>query len=405
MTYHCRGCLAPLDHQLIDLGPAPLANALVKDLDEPETIYPLRAFVCTRCFLVQLPEIADPRKIFNEEYVYFSSQSTAFVRHAREFAEGAKWSFGLGAHSKVVEIASNDGYLLQHFNDLGVPTLGIEPSASVAKVAVDKGVDTMCAFFNSNLAREMEGVADLIVANNVLAHVPDLHDFVEGLRIALKPKGRISIEFPHALNMLRGVQFDTIYHEHYSYFSMIALIPIIEKHGLQVVNAWALPDIHGGSLRIHLAHKDDHAHVADYVHELVMKEVRYGLNDLATYEIFRARAFQCRTNALEQLFRIADIGQTIGAYGAAAKGNTFLNFCGIKRDLIPWVADSTPFKIGKFMPGSRIPIVAESHIRLEAPRNLVILPWNWFWDLSKKAADQYGFTGNVFAFIHGPVAA
>jgi SAM-dependent methyltransferase len=397
MTHRCRGCDASLDHLLIDLGPAPLANAFVDGLDAPETFYPLRAFVCERCFLVQIPEVETPGSIFNENYAYFSSSNPPFVEHARKFVDETVKRLDLGPQSRVFEIASNDGYLLQHFLPYGIPVLGIEPSGNVAAVARDKGIPTATEFFGSHSIFE-RGTADLIVANNVLAHVPNLHDFMEGMAACLKPTGWISIEFPHVVNMLNNCQFDTIYHEHYSYFSLRALQPIVQAHGLEIVHVERFP-VHGGSLRVWLRHRSLLDVPTLDVANAMSFELHCGIDQIATYDKFAADAMECRHKALDFFLTVG--GKSIAGYGAAAKGNTFLNWCGIRRDLLPWVADSTAYKVGKYLPGSRIPVVAEELLASSDLEFLVILPWNWREALAKRAT-ELGFRGQFVTMVPEP---
>lgn len=393
---NCRGCGADLSTVLADLGPAPLANAFIDDVDAVETFYPLRAYVCARCFLVQLPEIASPSALFNDSYAYFSSVSAGFVEHARRFAGNAARAFELGPESRVLEVGANDGYLLQHFQALGMQVLGVDPSANVAAVAANRGIMMTTAFFGSKLAESLPK-ADLIVANNVLAHVPDLHDFIEGLAIALADGGHISLEFPHALQMLFETQFDTIYHEHYSYMSLIALLPLLKYHGLEAVDVETLPT-HGGSLRVTVRHDydcgDDNSAA---VETAIAGELAFGLNKLETYYAFAGRVTRAKVAALEFLGR--HVGK-VGGYGAPAKANTFLNYCGIKPDLLPWTVDGTPFKQGKFTPGSRIPIYNEKYAALEQPEYLMILAWNWRNEIAARAR-SLGFKGQfVVALPH-----
>lgn len=392
--YRCRGCGAGLDHELVDLGPSPFSNAFVDGPDDAEMFYPLRAFVCEVCFLVQIPAVANPADIFNDRYAYFSSANAAFVEHARTFAENAIATLGLDRTSHVVEVASNDGYLLRQFKAHDIAATGYEPSESVAAVARQSGITTLVQFFGAATAGLIPP-ADLIVANNVIAHVPDLHDFVEGLRIALKPGGRISIEFPHVLKLLEQVQFDQIYHEHYSYFSLLALEPVLAEHGLAVERVELLPT-HGGSLRLWVEHVRSQA---PYVSPEALGETAFGLREIATYDRFKQRVQNCRSEAVRFFLDVHESGRTIAGYGAPAKAATFLNFCGIRRDLLPWTCDNTPRKIGRYIPGARIPIFPEEHIAEDPPDYLVLLAWNWKAEMTRKAREQFGFTGHIVTAI------
>jgi SAM-dependent methyltransferase len=376
----CRSCGAPLTAVLIDLGMTPISNAFVRadHASFSERFYPLKSFVCDRCWLVQLEDFETPETHFHADYVYFSSFSDSWLAHARSFVEKAVARFALGTTSRVVEVGSNDGYLLQYFVERGIPCLGVDPASNCARAAWDlRRVPTEVAFFGSKAAmklREQGGAADLIIANNVLAHVPDINDFVSGFKVLLRERGVATFEFPHVLEMIRNVEFDTIYHEHYSYLSLLTLEPLFERHGLQVVDAERLPT-HGGSLRLYVAHAG-RAAVARSVGELRGEEVRAGLDRLATYETFGHRVRQLKRSLLRLLISLIEGGKSVAAYGAPAKGNTLLNYCGIGRDFIGFTVDRNVHKQGLLLPGTRIPVLAPDEIEKRRPDYVVILPWN-----------------------------
>lgn len=376
----CRFCQSPLVHTFVDLGMSPLANSYVEQsrLNQSEVFYPLHARVCEHCFLVQLQQFEPPENIFGN-YIYFSSYSQSWLEHSQEYANRMIERFDLSAHSTVVEIASNDGYLLQYFKARGISVLGIEPATNVGVVAREKGIPTLTAFFGRNTALSMKAAeqqADLIVANNVLAHVPDLHDFVDGFKLLLKPKGIISFEFPHLLRLIKERQFDTIYHEHLSYFSFLTAEKTFKAHGLSVFDVEEL-QTHGGSLRVYLRHAENHEKpVYDRVEELRKKEIAAGLCELETYLEFGKRVSEAKHELLERLIEIKRSGGSIAAYGAPAKGNTLLNYCGIGKDFIDYAVDQSPHKQGLFLPGSHIPIVAPSRLSETRPSYILILPWN-----------------------------
>lgn len=376
----CRFCRAPLQHTFVDLGMSPPCQTHVAeaDLDRMEAFHPLHAWVCDQCFLVQLPEHLAPAEIFTE-YAYFSSYSSSWVDHARRYAEAAIERYRLGPSSRVIEIASNDGYLLQHFVAHGIPVLGIEPAANVAAAALERGIATECRFMGVETARrvvERQGRADLLIGNNVLAHVPDLNDFVEGLRILLAPAGSLTMEFPHLQRLMDGNQFDTIYHEHYSYFSFVTALRVFAAHGLVIHDVEELPT-HGGSLRIHARHAEAPGlTVHERVHALVRSEVENGFLSLDRYRGFEDRVKATKRRLLECLIDVKQRGQRIAGYGAPGKGNTLLNYCGIRTDFLDFTVDANPYKQGKFTPGTRIPILSPDAIREARPDYLLILPWN-----------------------------
>lgn len=381
MTLHgprCRSCGAALHTLFADLGATPLANSLLQaaDLDQPELRVPLRAFVCDACLLVQLQDFVLPESIFRD-YVYFSSYSDAWLEHARRYTEGIRGRLGLGPKSFVVEVASNDGYLLRNFVAQGIPCLGIEPALNVAEAARQAGVPTKTAFFGKATAAEIaaqQRQADLIIANNVIAHVPDLNDFIAGFKCLLAPQGVVTIEAPHLLNLLKEAQFDTIYHEHFSYFSLLALEPAVARHGLEVFDLEELPT-HGGSLRYYLRHAGG-GDSSQAVREMRVREAELGLGRVGTYADFMSRVRRIKFNLLAFLVDAAKSSRTVAAYGAAAKGNTLLNYCGIDRDLVAFVADRSPHKQGRYLPGSRIPVVSPQAVFEAKPDYLLILPWN-----------------------------
>jgi hypothetical protein len=365
---------------LVDLGMTPISNAFVRGdhTSFSERFYPLKSFVCDQCWLVQLEDFETPEIHFHDDYVYFSSFSDSWLAHARSFVDMAITRFGLDETSCVVEIASNDGYLLQYFVTAGIPCLGVDPAANCAKAAWDlRRVPTEVAFFGSKAAarlREQGGAADLIVANNVLAHVPDINDFVAGFKILLSEQGIATFEFPHVLEMIRSVEFDTIYHEHYSYLSLLALEPLFGRHGLRVVDVERLPT-HGGSLRLYVAH-DGRGAVAESVKQLKQEEVVAGLDRLATYEAFGQRVRHVKRSLLHLLIGLLESGKSVAAYGAPAKGNTLLNYCGIGRDFIGYTVDRNVHKQGLLLPGTRIPVLAPDEIEKRRPDYVLILPWN-----------------------------
>jgi 2-polyprenyl-3-methyl-5-hydroxy-6-metoxy-1,4-benzoquinol methylase len=375
----CRFCGTALTRSFADLGVTPPSNAYLRetDLDKPETFYPLHARVCENCFLVQLEEFASPAEIFTD-YAYFSSFATSWLRHAEDYAAMAMARFGLGPDSRVIEVASNDGYLLQFFARRGIPVLGIEPAANVARQAQAKGVPTLVRFFGRATARKLAqegGRADLLIGNNVLAHVPNLNDFVAALRIALKPDGVVTMEFPHLMRLIEEAQFDTIYHEHFSYFSFLTAERIFAAHGLRLFDVESL-STHGGSLRIYACHADSKREPSASVALMRIAERAAGLDTLAVYEGFGARIARIKRDFVRFLIDAKDAGKSIAAYGAAAKGNTLLVTSGIGPDLIDYVADANPHKQGLHLPGSHVPIVAPERIAETRPDYIVILPWN-----------------------------
>ncbi len=376
----CRSCGAELTRTFVDLGSTPLANSYLdeSDLAVAEPRYPLHARVCGACFLVQVESAVPPEEIFGD-YAYFSSYSASWVDHARRFAEASISRFDLDAGSLVVEVASNDGYLLRHFLAADIPVLGIEPAANVAAAAEAAGVPSEVRFFSEATARDLEArdlAADLLVGNNVLAHVPDLNDFVAGLAILLKPAGVLSMEFPHLLRLIRGVQFDTIYHEHFSYFSFLAVERVFARHGLVVFDVEQLPT-HGGSLRVFARRRDGEPRAATpAVEDLRAEESAAGLDRLEAYSGFADRVAAVKAGLLEFLRRARSDGKTVVAYGAAAKGNTLLNTCGIDGELIAYVVDRNPHKQGCYLPGSRLAIHPPERIFETRPDYVLILPWN-----------------------------
>ncbi|MEK1886690.1 MAG: class I SAM-dependent methyltransferase [Phyllobacterium sp.] len=378
-VHHCRLCGTGLKHTFIDLGMQPPCESFVprEQIDSMEAYYPLHVFVCEECFLVQLAEYVSPQAIF-EEYAYFSSYSTSWVAHAKKYCHQMARQLELNRNSLVVELASNDGYLLQHFLPLNIPVLGVEPAANVAKVAIEKGVPTRVEFFGESYARELvdEGLrADLIVGNNVLAQVPDLNDFVAGMKILLKPEGVITLEFPHIEKLIAENQFDTIYHEHFSYFSLLTIEHMAKRHGLRVIDVEELVT-HGGSLRIHFAHEDSVRPVQPSVARIRDNELKAGLDTINVYTSFVERARKVKRELLAFLIEAKDSGKSICGYGAPGKGNTLLNYCGIGTDFLDFTVDRNPYKHGRYTPGMHIPIEPVEAIDLMKPDYILILPWN-----------------------------
>jgi SAM-dependent methyltransferase len=376
----CRFCGAPLRDSFCDLGLSPLSNSYLTapQLQRMEPFYPLHAYVCAQCFLVQLPEFETPQHLFSD-YAYFSSYSDSWLAHAKRYTDAMVERFGFGAHSRVIEIASNDGYLLQYFKEKGIPVLGVEPAANVAEEALRRGIPTRVQFFGVAAALELarEGLhADLLLGNNVLAHVPDINDFVAGMQIVLKAQGVITMEFPHLLRLMQHNEFDTIYHEHFSYLSFTAVDAIFAAHGLALFDVEEL-STHGGSLRIYARHRqDDSRPIGARVAELKAREAAAGLASLATYAAFAEQARETKRALLQFLITAKRAGKSVVGYGAPAKGNTLLNYCGIRQDFIDYTVDRSPHKQGRFLPGSRIPIHAPGKLRETRPDYVLILPWN-----------------------------
>jgi len=387
----CRFCGTALHHTFVDLGMSPLCESYVssEQLNQMEAFYPLHVYVCERCFLVQLQEYVSPEAIFTD-YAYFSSYSDSWLRHASKYVDEMVRRFGYNDRSYVVELASNDGYLLQYFVKKGIPCLGIEPAINVAQAAVEKGVPTLTKFFGEQTARELaaEGkLADLILANNALAQVPDVNDFVKGMKILLAPEGVVTVEFPHLIPLMEENQFDTIYHEHFSYFSFITAEKIFAAQGLVLFDVEELPT-HGGSLRIFARHaEDDSKPVNSRAHELKQREIAGGLTRLETYAHFADRVKETKRKLLEFLIRAKREGKSVAGYGAPGKGNTLLNYCGIRSDFLDYTVDRNPYKQGKFLPGTHIPILHPDKIRETKPDYILILPWN----LKKEIGQQLSY--------------
>jgi len=389
---NCRFCHTPLTDIFIDLGNAPASNSFLSPAQvlEPELYLPLKVFVCPSCFLVQTADYKRPDTIFNDMYVYFSSYSKSWLQHAQRYVESMTARFGLNSSSHVVEVASNDGYLLQYFQQKGIPVLGIDPTSNTAQVAIDKGIATVIDFFGVRLARELAAKgerADLLVGNNVLAHVPDISDFVGGMKILLKRDGVITMEFPHLMRLIESNQFDTIYHEHFSYLSLSAVRQVFESQGLELFDVEELPT-HGGSLRMFAKHREDAAKpVSEQVDALLRREAEAGMGTLAYYCGFQRRALEAKLDLIAFLVEQKRAGKTVAAYGAAAKGNTLLNYCGIKNDLIACVADANPYKQGNLLPGSHIPVVDEASLRALRPDFVIIFPWNIQDEITRQLQD------------------
>lgn len=376
----CRFCGTKLQDTFVDLGMSPLSNSYIKpeNLQRKESFYPLHAYVCRECFLVQLEEFESPESIFSD-YAYFSSYSDTWLKHAFEYANMMIHRFHLNSYSKVIEIASNDGYLLQYFKEKNIPVLGIEPAKNVAVEAEKKGIQTIKEFFSVKLSRELKAnkiEADLIIANNVLAHVPNINDFVSGMKDVLKPNGIITVEFPHLLRLISENQFDTIYHEHFSYLSLISVTRIFQKHGLSIFDVEEL-STHGGSLRVYVKHFENTAiETTTNVARIVEAELKSGFEDLDTYKIFSKNVKILKRNILSTLIKYKNDGKQIVGYGAPAKGNTLLNYCGIRTDFLDYTVDKNPYKQGLFLPGTHIPIYHPDKIIETKPDYVVILPWN-----------------------------
>ncbi len=376
----CRFCGAPLERTFVDLGMSPLCETYpsAEDLNRGEIYYPLRVFVCDQCFLVQLEQYESPEDIFGD-YPYFSSYSDSWLKHCEQYCEQMAGRFDLNERKLVVEVASNDGYLLQYFVRRNVPVLGIEPAANVARVAEKKGVPTLVRFFGTQLAAELaaEGrSADLIAGNNVLAQVPDLNDFVEGLRILLKPEGVLTLEFPHLLRLIERNEFDTIYHEHFSYFSLLTTARILEAHGLRAFDVEELAT-HGGSLRVYACRAENRTlQVKPVVSKLIAEEEELGLASAEGYAGFRRQVKETKLALLNFLTTAARQGQSVAGYGAPGKSATLLHYCGIGKDLIQYTVDRSPHKQGRFLPGTHIPIHHPSRISETRPEFVIILPWN-----------------------------
>jgi len=387
----CRACGGRLTVTMADLGLQPASNAFIVSLDaaHEEKRYPLRAKVCESCKLVQVDYDVAPQELFGN-YVYFSSYSDDWLEHAREYCDMARRRFGLGPHSLVVELASNDGYLLKNFINMGVPVLGIDPSDTVAAAAQNIGVPTLVEFFGERLAKKLAGEgrqADLIIANNVLAHVPLLNDFVAGMALLLKPEGTATIEFPHLLELIEHVEFDTIYHEHYSYISLYAIEQVFSRHGLRLFDVERLPT-HGGSLRVFAAHAQRTGlEDSPVLRQIRAQESAAGLGDLSTYLRFSERVEECRRSVLQFLRQAKREGKSVAAYGAAAKGNTLLNFCAVTPDDISQVADRNPHKQSKFLPGTHIPVVSPEALMRSRPDYVLILPWNLQQEIRQQLRD------------------
>jgi len=378
---NCRYCKHPLSKVFVDLGETPPSNSFraKEDLGKPEPVYPLKLYVCEKCFLVQVDEYKKAEEIFSAGYVYFSSYSTSWLEHARRYAGMMTERLQLNAASRVIEIASNDGYLLQYFKEMKIPVLGIEPTLGTARVAREKGIETITEFFGVALAKTLASQnqkADLLLGNNVLAHVPDLNDFVAGMTIALKETGVITMEFPHLVKLVADNQFDTIYHEHFSYLSLTTVHTVFNRHGLSLFDVDELPT-HGGSLRIYAQHHQTGIHAeSGRVAALLLAEKELGVTGTAYYEGFQQRTDRVKKEFTAFLEQAHASGKKVCAYGAAAKGNTLLNYCGIHNDLISFVVDASPYKQGLYLPGSQVPVVAEEELKKFQPDFIVILPWN-----------------------------
>ncbi|MBI1767587.1 MAG: methyltransferase domain-containing protein [Bacteroidetes bacterium] len=387
----CRFCQTPLTHTFVDLGMSPLCEDHVKpeELKQMEPFYPLHAYVCSKCFLVQVEELVSPSAIFTD-YAYFSSYSDTWLNHIKKYTDQILKRFEITSNSLVAELASNDGYLLQYFLEKKIPVLGIEPAANVAKFAIEKGIRTEVKFFGNKTAQELVGrygKADLLIGNNVLAHVPDINDFVSGMKVFLKPEGTITMEFPHLMRLVEGNQFDTIYQEHFSYLSFTTVEQIFTHHGLTLFDVEEIPT-HGGSLRIFAKHKEDKSKlISERVLRMHALEKNKGLHSLSYYTDFKERVKETKRKILEFLINAKRDNKTVVGYGAPGKGNTLLNYCGVRTDFIDYTVDRSPHKQGNYLPGTLIPIYHPDKIKETKPDYVFILPWN----LKDEIMDQLSF--------------
>ena len=379
---NCRFCTTPLTHVFIDLNNSPASNSFLtkEELNEPETFYPLKVFICDECFLVQVDEYKKSDAIFDSSYAYFSSYSTSWLQHAKAYVDMMTERFAFNENSLVIEVASNDGYLLQYFKEKNIPIMGIEPTANTAEVAMAKGIKTVIEFFGAELADRFASdwnvKADLLLGNNVLAHVPNIVDFVLGIKLILKEDGIVTMEFPHLLQLVDNNQFDTIYHEHFSYLSFHTVKQIFESQGLKMFDVEEIPT-HGGSLRIYATHEENAQQaISENVNKLLEKEYSKGINSLNYYNNFQQKALKVKIDITDFLIKQKRDNKKVAAYGAAAKGNTLLNYCGIKNDLIDFVVDANPHKQNKFLPASHIPVMNEDELKKSKPDFVIILPWN-----------------------------
>ncbi len=399
----CRFCSSKLNHTFADLGVSPLANSYLKEeqLSGMEPFFPLHVYVCEKCHLVQLPEFQSPETIF-DDYAYFSSYSDSWLKHAKDYTDLMVQRFGFDTRSAIVEIASNDGYLLQYFKEKAIPVLGIEPAKNVAEAAQKKGIPTISRYFGVDTATVLAAEkkhADLLIGNNVLAHVPNLNDFVKGMKIILKPDGIITMEFPHLMRLMEENQFDTIYHEHFSYFSFMTVKKIFAEHGLTVFDVEEL-STHGGSLRIYARHHEDQSKpVGQRVKDLLNKEAAAGFNTLAHHLSFNPKVIAIKQDILDFMIQAKKAGKSIAGYGAPAKGNTLLNYCGIRTDFIDYTVDRSPHKQALFLPGTHIPIYHPDKIVETKPDYLMILPWNLKDEIMAQMACIRDWGGKFVTFI------
>ena len=399
----CRHCNHNLSNVFCDLQTCPPSNAMIKneEINQPEVYFPLKVFVCEKCWLTQVDELQKAESIFNSDYTYFSSYSKSWLIHAKSYVDYMTERFNLNANSLVIEIASNDGYLLQYFKEKNVPVLGIEPTANTAEVAINKGIESIVDFFGSELAEsKVKGKADLILGNNVLAHVPDINDFVKGVKISLKNNGVNTFEFPHILRLIKSNQFDTIYHEHFSYLSLTTIVDIFASQGLEIFDVQELPT-HGGSLRIFSKHCEDFTKtVSPNVEAILKKEKEAGITNLQYYTNFQKEVDKIKNSFLKFLLTAKSENKKVIGYGAAAKGNTLLNYCGVKgTDLIEFVVDASPHKQNKFLPGSRIPVYDLTFISKFEPDYIIIFPWNLFKEISEDLSFAKSWKTKFVTFI------
>lgn len=376
---NCRGCDANLSLTFLDLGASPIANDIIsiENLDSPEVYYPLHVMTCVQCAFVQISEVKSRESLFRSDYVYFSSYSSSWLEHSQKYASKMVEMLDLSEEDLVIEVASNDGYLLQYFKQDRVQVLGVEPSLGVANVAINKGIPTLVDFFGGHFAKGLVATKKpkLMVANNVLAHVPDIHDFIEGFSRLIAEDGMITFEFPHLVSLIKNNQFDTIYHEHYSYLSVMALMPIFESHGLKIIDVEKL-STHGGSIRIYVVPKISSRVTKDSVSNILIEEAAFDPRLESIWKSLQERTLQIKVDLLNVLLECKKNSLVVAAYGAAAKGNTLLNYSGVDSDLVAYVVDLSPHKQGKYLPGSRIPIVGIEHLNANAPDVLLVLPWN-----------------------------